>query len=382
MRLKRWAEETVTQSLVRFPAVGLVGPRQCGKTTLARQFAGRYFDLELDTDQDRLTFQWDDLVEGNELIILDEAQAFPKIFPKLRSAIDGDRKRNGRFLILGSVSPSIMKQVSESLAGRIHMVELSPLILGEVPADKIRFLWLMGGFPDGGILGTKAFPYWQKSYLDLLIKRDLPLWGLSSKPSLTQRLLRMLAASAGQLFNASQLGNSLGISHTSIQNYLEYLEGGFLVFRLPPYFCNLSKRLVKMPKLYFSDTGIRHCLLDTFSYEKLCGQSWLGHSWENFVIQQIISRLKQLGKFFMPYFFRTSDGYEIDLVVEAEEKVGVEVKMATSVTEAEILEFRKKLSLVGASKGVLVYRGKEVLESKSCWIMPLWDCLERWADLG
>lgn len=377
MFLNRLAESTIRASLELFPGVGLVGPRQCGKTTLAKIFSSKYFDLEQLEDQNRLVFQWDSLVQSKDLIILDEAQSFPEIFPKLRGAIDQDRKRMGRFLILGSVSPSIMKLVSESLSGRLRMIELTPLLLDEIPQKELDLLWLQGGFPDGGILGTPTFPVWQHSYLDLLIKRDLPLWGLSSKPIITQRLLKMLAASVGNLLNASQLGGSLGISHTSIQNYFEYLEGAFIAFKLMPYFANISKRIQKSPKIFFNDTGILHTLLDVNSYDKLMCQPWLGNSWENFVILQIASKINQMGLPGHLYFFRTSDGYEIDLILEGKQRMAIEIKTASTIHLEEIKRLKKISHMIGISKNVFIYRGNEVLEKEDCLITPLRPFLTR-----
>ena len=173
------------------PAVTLVGPRQCGKTTLARTLGTRYYDMEAESDRVRLDAEWNARLQGDELTIIDEAQQAPELFPRLRGAIDADRRRNGRFLLLGSVSPTLMVNVSESLAGRMAVMRLSPLILPELDAGQTDALWLHGGYPDGGILNPVMFPEWQRSCLDLLVSRDLPAWGLSAKPHQTLRLLAM-----------------------------------------------------------------------------------------------------------------------------------------------------------------------------------------------
>ncbi|HEY3236312.1 MAG TPA: AAA family ATPase, partial [Polyangiaceae bacterium] len=226
-----------------YPAVALVGPRQSGKTTLARSFEGDYFDLEQDSERLRLDLEWPRLAAGQSFVILDEAQSWPEIFNRLRGVIDVDRKRCGRFLLLGSVAPSLMEQVSESLAGRLSIVELSPFTLTELPSKAARArLWLCGGYPDGGVLEPKRFPGWQLDYLSLLIQRDLPAWGLPARPQVTQRLARMLAAVHGQTWNASQIGQSLGLNYQTVNSYVDYLEGAFLVRRLIPFHANVKKR--------------------------------------------------------------------------------------------------------------------------------------------
>ena len=251
----------VRDKLAKCPAVAILGPRQCGKTTLARQFKGVYFDMESEGSEARLDAEWDALTDGKKLIILDEAQQAPKIFPRLRGTIDADRKRNGRFLLLGSVSPSLMENVSESLAGRLGLVSMSPFILPELKAQQLDRLWLSGGYPDGGVLKPAMFPQWQDDYLSALVTRDLPAWGLPARPQQTLRLLHMLAALHGQPLNASQLGSSLGLDHKTIQRYCDYLEGAFLIRRLPPYFPNIPKRLIKTPRVYWRDSGLLHALL-------------------------------------------------------------------------------------------------------------------------
>jgi predicted AAA+ superfamily ATPase len=213
--IARTIETLLRHRLKSYPAVVLVGPRQSGKTTLARSLSSSYFDLEQPADRLRLDLGWDELVAGRQLIILDEAQTWPELFPRLRGTIDADRRRNGRFLLLGSVSPALMKQVAESLAGRLSLVELSPLLTVEQPILSLDDFWLRGGFPNGGILTPKSFPQWQLDYLTLIAQRDLPVWGLAAKPPVTLRLLRMLAAMHGQIWNASQIGQSLGLSYHS-----------------------------------------------------------------------------------------------------------------------------------------------------------------------
>ncbi|MFQ5472507.1 MAG: ATP-binding protein [Dehalococcoidia bacterium] len=248
-------------------AVAIVGPRQVGKTTLAKLFAGTYFDLEMDADRTRVDIMWDDLSKARGLVVLDEAQVHPAIFPRLRAAIDQQRKRNGRFLLLGSVGPDLMRDVSESLAGRLSIVELTPFLLPELGSKRLRNLWLWGGFPDSGVLHSASYPTWARDYLTLLAQRDLPAWGLPAKPNVTLRLFRMLAAVHGQEWNASSVGSSLGVTYHTINSYVDYLEGAFLIRRLRPFHANLKKRLVKRPKVYWRDPGSRRtCHLSTIEY--------------------------------------------------------------------------------------------------------------------
>lgn len=236
------------QSMKAHPGVLLVGARQTGKTTLAKAFGGVYFDLEQEPDRLRLDLSWEALCNGDAVIILDEAQAWPEVFPRLRGAIDANRSRMGRFLLLGSVAPSLMKQVSDSLAGRLAVLRLDPLTLNEVPDSDLDQLWLYGCFPEPQG-NPRQYPRWHQAYLSLLAQRDLPEWGLTAKPRVTERLFRMLGAVHGQTLNLSQLGKSLGISHTALRGYLDFLTDAFLVRELPVYSANVRKRIVKSPKI-------------------------------------------------------------------------------------------------------------------------------------
>ena len=222
---RRLAAAVLRARLARFPAAALLGPRQCGKTTLGRSFSRRYYDAEQPADRIRLDLDWEAVAAGRELVVIDEAQSWPELFPRLRAAIDADRRRNGRFLLLGSVSPALMREVSESLAGRLARVELTPFLLGELDQTARKHLWLTGGFPDGGVLRRARFPAWQRDYLALMAQRDLPAWGLAARPQVTDRLLHMLATVNGQPWNASALGQSLGLSYHTVNGYLDYLEG-------------------------------------------------------------------------------------------------------------------------------------------------------------
>jgi len=361
--IKRKIAKTIISRLQQFPAVALVGPRQSGKTTLARTFSGKYYDLEVDQEKLRLDLQWDEVTESDHLIILDEAQSYPEIFPRIRSAIDNRRDTMGRFMILGSVSPGLMIQVSEFLTGRIALCELSPFSIDEVRRKDLDTLWLAGGFPDGGILKRDRFPLWQKNYLDVLAMRDLPQWGLPATPQVTQRLFRMLAASNGTVWNASQIGKSMGLSYHTVNSYLNYLEHAYLVRRLQPFHASVRKRIVKSPKVYWRDTGLLHSLQGVIGMDDLIAQPWVGFSWEGFVIEQILTSLEAQGTHYEAYFFRTNDGYELDLLlIRNGKKWAFEIKLSSSPGRDELDGLQKAAEMVGADRKVLISRTKREIE--------------------
>ncbi len=337
-----------------YPAVALIGPRQCGKTTLARSLPGRYFDLEQETERLRLDLQWSELQDARPLVVLDEAQAWPEVFPRLRAAIDGNRRRNGRFLILSSVSPSIMAQ---ALAGGLALIELSPFSISEVPRLPLVRLWSRGGYPDGGVRGGNRFPQWQRDYLRLLAERDLPAWGLPAKPQVTLRLLRMIAAVHGQTWNATQIGQSLGLSYHTVNSYLDYLEGAFLIRRLQPYHANVGKRLVKSAKVYWRDTGLLHSLLGGVPEADLLDQPWVGASWEGFVVEQLLALLAQRDHRAEAFFLRTSDQQEVDLVLDFGSRLwAIEIKLTASPGPDAMRRLNRAADLIGARKRILISR--------------------------
>ena len=370
--LPRLVRACVRERLRRQPAVALVGPRQSGKTTLARAMPSVYFDLEQPPDRVRLDLEWDRLIAGRRLVVLDEAQAWPEMCSRLRGAIDADRKRNGRFLLLGSVSPALITQASESLAGRLALIELTPFLLSERPAADMDRLWLCGGFPDGGVLRRGRFPVWQQDYVTLLAQRDLPTWGLAAKPSVTVRLLRMLAALQGQVWNASQVGQGLGMSHHTVSTYVDTLEAAFIVRRLPPWLPNLRKRLVRAPRLHWRDSGLLHALAGVQSLDDLPHQPWVGASWEGFVIQQITGTLAACGTPVDAAFFRTSDGYEIDLVFRLGSRTwAVEAKLTSRPSPADLDRLNRAADLAGADRRYLVAHVKESMVGARSGVVSL-----------
>ena len=357
--INRRLRKIIVSRLKHFPVVALLGPRQSGKTTLAKTLSKIYYDLEIEPEKLRLDLQWDDIVRSDELVILDEAQSYPEIFPKIRSTVDRKRKKNGRFLVLGSVSPGLMKQVAESLAGRIAICELAPFSLQEVERKKEDSIWLMGGFPDGGILKKSQFPVWQKNYLDLLAMRDLPLWGLPATPQVTQRLFKMLAVGNGTIWHASQVGKSMGLSYHTVNSYLNYLEQAFLIRKLQPYFTNIKKRLVKSPKVFWRDTGLLHALMGVSSIDELIIQPWVGLSWEGWVIEQILIYLMMHDTDHEAYYFRTGDGYELDLVLKIKTKLwAFEIKLTSTPGKEDLGRLNKTADMINADKRVLLSRTK------------------------
>ena len=364
--LPRKIASVLAQRLQDSPSVALVGPRQCGKTTLARSLGGRYYDLEQEPDRLRLDLEWDAACAGRDLVVLDEAQTMPDIFPRLRGAIDAARRRNGRFLLLGSISPALMRHVSESLAGRLALVELTPLALSELEAEVRRERrWLCGGYPDGGLLNGRRFPTWQLDYLALLGQRDLPNWGLSAPPRTTDRLLRMLAAVNAQQWNPTQIGKSLAVSYHTVNHYVDYLEGAFLVRRLDPFHANIRKRLVKRPKLYWRDSGLLHALLGVGDRKALLQQPWVGASWEGFVIDQALTALQHADRSCQAWHFRTSDRREIDLLLEVDGQLwALEIKLTARARREDMAKLNANADLVGADRRFLVCLRCERIETE------------------
>ncbi len=371
--ISRKIAQLVQARFKKYPAVVLVGPRQCGKTTFATSLGGLYFDLEQGTERLKLDASWDEVVAGDSLVVLDEAQSYPELFPRLRGTIDRDRNRNGRFLLLGSISPALMTQVSESLAGRLSVLELTPFLFSEIQHDnRLKKLWLYGGYPDGGILLDEQFPAWQQDYLNLLAQRDLPNWGMVVRPQITDRLFRMLAATHGQEWNASRIGSSLGLAYHTVNRYLDYLEGAFLIRLLPAYHTNIRKRLIKRAKVYWRDSGLLHSLLNLQNSDSLFGHPSVGASWEGFVISQILSELQSSGRSFNAYHFRTSDQKELDLLLEIDSQLwAFEIKLTSSPSLKDLERLNQVASLIGAQRRVLLCNSTDPICNSSQMICNL-----------
>jgi len=315
------------QAMRRRPAVVLLGPRQCGKTTLARQiFAsrqGHYFDLEDPADLAQLEAPKLALDGLRGLVVIDEVQRRPELFPVLRVLLDR-RPVPTRFLILGSAAPALLAQTSESLAGRTALMRMGGFTLDEVDTANWRTLWVRGGFPDSFLAaGDAASAAWRRDFIQTFLERDLAQLGFRTAAPTMRRFWAMLAHSAGGIWNASEIGRSLGEAHTTVRRHLDALSGALVVRVLEPWHVNLSKRQVKSPKAYIRDTGLLHTLLGIESLSDLQAHPKLGASWESFVIEQILSRNDHEEV----WFWRTQAGAELDLLLRRRGKlIGVEIK--------------------------------------------------------
>jgi uncharacterized protein len=335
--IERYLLAKLTDSLAHFPVTGIIGPRQVGKTTLVKNLLKPnssdviYLDLERDSDIKRLSDPEYFLMQNaSKTIILDEIQHMPRLFPLLRSLVDDD-PRSGRFVILGSASPNLLRQSAESLAGRIRYMEMFPLNLLESEGHiSQEDLWVYGGFPKVVQSQNKTFATnWYQSFIQAYTERDLPLYGLSANPRVTRQLLTLLASNSGGMLNHTSLANAMNISNTSVKNYMGYLESAFLIKALSPWFINVPKRLVKSPKVYIRDSGMLHYLLGIPSFDALMGNIMVGNSWEGFVLAQVMSVLRPADEV---YFYRTQHGAEIDLLVRRDNRwrLAAEIKLSNA----------------------------------------------------
>lgn len=322
-----------------FPVVGVIGPRQIGKTFLVHQLKEQltkksiYLDLELASDVAKLSDPQLYLQQqADQIVILDEVQRMPGLFPLLRALVDQHRVP-GRFILLGSASPELIRDVSESLAGRIAYLEVNPFSIKEMPAEfSQNIIWLRGGFPLSILASTSSKANgWMRFFVKSYIERDLPLLGLQVSPIQIERLWKMLAWLNGQVLNISDVANSLGLSVPTAKRYIDFMENAFLIRRIYPVWTNLKKRLVKAPKIFIRDTGILHHLLGIPDYDQLLAHPAAGHSWEGFVIQQIAANLPAQVEML---YYRTHNGSEVDLVLNKGLTVvaAIEIKLSDAPT--------------------------------------------------
>ncbi|MDX2181091.1 MAG: ATP-binding protein [Bryobacteraceae bacterium] len=373
----RRAEASLRRLMGQFPCVAITGPRQVGKTTLARDVVDSlgvgavYLDLEL--DRDRATLADPDLYfteHPDQLIVLDEIHQMPEVFRTLRGHIDQRRRagrRTGQFLVLGSASMDLLRQSSESLAGRIAYLELTPLLASEI--DDVDTLWVRGGFPDSFLAASEADSFeWREQFIRTYLQRDLSLLGPRVPAETMWRFWQMLAHSQGQMLNAARLATNLGLSGQTVARYLDTLADLLLVRRLRPWAGNAEKRLVRSPKVYVRDSGVTHALLQIRDRETLLGHPVVGASWEGFVIENLLMTLDRLEA----YFYRTSNGAELDLVLQFGREIwAIEVKRSLSHPQPS-KGFAYAAEDVKATRRIVIYPGTEKFKlDKKTEVMPL-----------
>jgi hypothetical protein len=392
--IHRDAQTEIIQLLEEFPAVGVLGPRQVGKTTLAETIAASfhpapvYLDLETPSDLAKLNDPESYFGLHKEvLVILDEIQRVPELFAILRGVIDRHRKegrRTGKFLILGSASLDLLKQSSESLAGRIAYKELSGLTASEIvqeEPDQQDRLWLRGGFPDSFLAKSdEASLRWRMNFISTYLERDVPQFGSRIPASSLRLLWTMLAHSQGGQINLAQLGANLGVASPTAKRYVELLEDLLLIRSLRPWAGNIGKRLVKAPKIYIRDSGITHALLNLTTLDDVLGHPVVGASWEGFVIENLLSCLP-VGV--TPWFYRTAAGAEIDLIIEHSPKKKYAIEIKRSLSPALSKGFYLGCEDVGATQRFIVYPGKERFPtSGDTIVMPLIDMMNELRDIN
>jgi predicted AAA+ superfamily ATPase len=354
--------------LRQFPAVSVLGPRQCGKTTFIRQALPGWTYLDLERPSDAAPLAADPearLTQLGERVIFDEAQRLPELFPVLRGVIDRDRGRCGRFVLLGSASPRLVHAISESLAGRTAFLDLTPFrwdeVRGRGAAGGLLALWCRGGFPRAFLdADDRRRRDWLEAYTRAFVERDLPALGIEVSPAQMRTLWTMLAHANGGLWNASQLAASLGISYHTVNRYVDILEHTFLIRKLPPFVANVGKRLVKSPKVYFRDTGLLHYFLGIDSADRLAVHPARGASWEGFVIEQLVSAFERAASGGRPYFWRTARGDEVDLLIDhGSRQVPFEIKLHSAPRADEARGLVRCLETLRLPRGYLVYPGRE-----------------------
>lgn len=332
----RYVETIIHQYFDIFPVVAILGPRQCGKSTLIKKMAetwGNTLFLDLQNQDDLNKLEQPTLFFSNnstQRICLDEIQLVPELFSVLRSEVDQNRK-NGRFVLLGSASRELVQKTSESLAGRIGFINLTPFMINELqdqPNFSTEKYWLRGGFPESYLAtNDENSNIWRENFIRTFVERDIPQLGFQIPALQLRRFLTMCAHNQGQILNSSKLGDAMGLTHPTIRRYVDLLEQTFILRTLPAYETNVKKRLIKSPKLYIRDCGLLHRLLSIDTFNALLGHPVIGNSWEGMVIENILSNVKDWSY----YFYRSSNGDEIDLILEkGEKRIAIECKASTA----------------------------------------------------
>jgi predicted AAA+ superfamily ATPase len=357
--------ETLRGLLKRHPVVGIVGARQVGKTTLAHALASQtedptyYFDLENPEDMARLADPMMALKEHKGLVVVDEIQRYPELYTVLRVLVDRP-KNQARFLVLGSASPDLLRQTSETLAGRIVYHELRGLALDEVGAKESSRLWLRGGFPRSYLARTLGeSDEWRRGFIKTFLERDLPQLGINIRSVTLQRFWTMLAHYHGQVFNASEFGRSFGVADTTVRNYLDLLTSALVVRQLQPWHENISKRQVKAPKVYLADTGVLHTLLNMKTLRELEGHPKVGASWEGFVLEEILRHLGARRE--ECFFWATHGGAELDLlIIRGKRRIGFEIKRTSSPKVTPSM--RSGLADLGLQRLYVIHAGEHTFD--------------------
>ena len=383
MVIERHLKSTLVELLQQFPAIALLGPRQVGKTTLALSLAddhpekSLYLDLELPSDRAKLNDPEFYLAQHQDkLVILDEIHRLPGIFQTLRSLIDRRRRSsrpNGHFLLLGSASIDLLHQSAESLAGRIVYEELTPLMLAEVGHTDATTnqLWLRGGFPNSFLAKSdRASSRWRSAFIQTYLERDVPALGPRIPAETLRRFWQMLAHNQGQMINAAQIAGSLGVSGVTVGRYLDIMVDLLLVRRLQPWASNNKKRLVRTPKVYVRDSGLLHALLGIRNYEELLGHPVVGASWEGLFIENILASLPITAQ---TTFYRSSQGAEIDLIIELSPKERWAIEIKRSISDPSPTKgFYSGCADIQATRQIVLYPGSEVFHHDSkTEVMPL-----------
>jgi len=385
--INRLIQNKLEKALKRQPAVALIGPRQVGKTTLAKKIASQrdsvYLDLERSEDRAKLSNPRTYLNRyQHALVVLDEIHRMPELFNELRGIIDEGRENGneyGRFLVLGSASMELMRQ-SETLAGRIAYLDLPPLSCAEITDQET--LWLRGGYPKSLLAADDEDSFDNRlDFIRSYLERDVPMFAPRMSSTAIGNLWTMLAHNQGTLLNLSKLAGNLGVTNPAITRYLDLLADLLLVRRLPPYFSNAQKRLVKSPKTYVRDSGLVHALLRIETFDELLGHPVVGNSWEGFVIENILSIAPRRT---LASFYRSHSGAEIDLVLDMGAKHGVwaiEIKHSEAPTTSK--GFYSALGDIQPDKALIVYSGKERYQkTEEIEVLPLADLMDDLLNIG
>jgi hypothetical protein len=382
----RTSEKYLQTLCKQFPCTVVLGPRQVGKTTLVKIFAKRlkkpitYLDMELQSDRNKLIdIELFFTNNRKNIVIIDEVQLMPEIFASLRPEIDALRKP-GRFILTGSASPDLVKGVSESLAGRVAYIDINPISLNEASQKKIELNkhWFRGGFPNA-LLAKSNDDYnrWAEYFIKSYVERDLSaIFGVGITPVLARNFWNMIAIQHGNIWNAEAMARSLGVSGPTVNRYLEFMEGAFLLRKLPAWFINAKKRMVKAPKIYIRDTGLLHFSNNVLKQINLQGHPIVGASWEGCVIEEIC---KLLPNKIQPYFYRTHHGAEVDLVLVNGIKPVACIEIKHSLSPVLKEGFYNCIQELETNNNFVIYSGTEKYKKdKNVLVLSLLDFLNNY----